>query len=162
MLMTPLGSIQISIDGEPIEYKERLVSNDRTCPNLNGRYAISVHFKPNGKEHFITCRIQSYVATDRDYVETGERLELKSFFKNDVKMSIGMEGETGYFPDSNRLSDYYDYDNEYLSDGVQFHIFSNTKTQDFVFGIAWINVATSENEVQTWYGADPTMFLKEH
>lgn len=34
----------------------------------------------------------------------------------------------------------------------------DTKTTKFVFGIAWIDNVTAENDVQTWYGADPTLF----
>ncbi len=31
-------------------------------------------------------------------------------------------------------------------------------TTKYVFGIAWIENVTTENDVQTWYGADPTLF----
>ena len=28
----------------------------------------------------------------------------------------------------------------------------------YVFGVTWIENVTTENDVQTWYGADPTLF----
>ncbi len=37
-------------------------------------------------------------------------------------------------------------------------ITENTKTAAYVFGVAWIVNVTEENDVQTWYGADPTYF----
>ena len=37
----------------------------------------------------------------------------------------------------------YDYENDYLDNGVSYEIFDFTKTD--------------ENELQTWFGADPTI-----
>ncbi len=73
-------------------------------------------------------------------------------------MSIGMEGEAGYYSDGTRATNTYDYDNDYMEDGVLYQIMRDTKTTKFVFGIAWIDNVTAENDVQTWYGADPTLF----
>lgn len=69
-----------------------------------------------------------------------------------------MEGETGYCADGTRAFDTYDYDTEYLDDGVQYVIVENTNATTYVFGIAWIENVTDDNEVQTWFGADPTLF----
>lgn len=67
-----------------------------------------------------------------------------------------MEGEAGYYPDGTRATDIYDYDNEYMDDGVRYLIDENTQTRKYKFGIAWIDNVTKENDVQTWYGADTT------
>ncbi len=83
---------------------------------------------------------------------------MKSFYKGHSKLSIGMEGETGYFADGTRAFDTYDYDTEYLEDGVRYVINEDTKTDRYVFGVAWIENVTDDNDVQTWFGADPTMF----
>ena len=102
----------------------------------------------------------SYIAyenIDDDFVETGDNLELKSFVKNNIKLSIGMEGDSGYFSDGTRISDYYDYDNDYFDNGVSYQILKNTQTNKYVFGIAWIVDQRPDNEVQTWYGADPSI-----
>lgn len=50
---------------------------------------------------------------------------------------------------------------------MTFLIETNTKTERYVFGIAWIdNVRwddptgeSSDRDVETWYGADPTLAL---
>ena len=98
-----------------------------------------------------------YKRQDDDFVETGDNLELKSFVKNNIKLSIGMEGDSGYFSDGTRISDYYDYDNDYFDNGVSYQILKNTQTNKYVFGIAWIVDQRPDNEVQTWYGADPSI-----
>ena len=91
-------------------------------------------------------------------IESGERLELKSFYRDNTKLSIGMEGDAGYYPDGTRSLDVYDYDNDYMEDGVSYLILEETKTTKYVFGVAWIEKVTAENDVQTWFGADPTLF----
>lgn len=55
-------------------------------------------------------------------------------------------------------SESYKKRNYYMEDGVLYQIMRDTKTTKFVFGIAWIDNVTAENDVQTWYGADPTLF----
>lgn len=51
----------------------------------------------------------------------------------------------------------YDYENDYLDNGVSYEIFDFTKTRQFFFAICWIDDYTDENELQTWFGADPTI-----
>ena len=60
-----------------------------------------------------------------------------------------MEGDTGYYPDGTRINNYYDYDNNYFDNGVSYQILQNTRTNQFVFGIAWIDNPKQDNEVQT-------------
>ncbi len=48
-----------------------------------------------------------------------------------------------------RSSDVYDYDNDYMVDGVSYLILEETKTTRYVFGVAWIENVTAENDVQT-------------
>ena len=72
---------------------------DRLCPDVDGRFCIKVEFVPDGERHTISCIIKSHIPSDKDGVESGEWLELKSFYKGHSKLSIGMEGETGYFAD---------------------------------------------------------------
>lgn len=94
MLETPLGKIQIRIDGERIAYEAYELDCGRSCENLNGRYYIQIHFVPDGKEHEISCSIIGHKVSDRDDIESGERIELKSFYNEDCKLSIGMEGDS--------------------------------------------------------------------
>lgn len=158
-MTTPLGDIEICIDGKSIKYTaQNMGVMDRLCPDVDGRFCIKVEFVPDGERHAISCIIKSHIPSDKDGVESGERLELKSFYKGHSKLSIGMEGETGYFADGTRAFDTYDYDTEYLEDGVRYVINEDTKTDRYVFGVAWIENVTDDNDVQTWFRADPTMF----
>jgi hypothetical protein len=157
MLSTPLGDIIILIDNKAISYNAIPVNRDKTCMDIHGRYKIVIDFIPDGQEHQIKCLIDGYENIDDDFVETGDNLELKSFVKNNIKLSIGMEGDSGYFSDGTRISDYYDYDNDYFDNGVSYQILKNTQTNKYVFGIAWIVDQRPDNEVQTWYGADPSI-----
>ena len=159
MLSTPLGDIEIYIDNEKVEYTVKNIgASERLCPDISGRFGIEILYEPDGKQHTISCRIKKYHASSRDEIEPGERLELKSFYRENTKLSIGMEGDAGYYSDGTRDSDVYDYDNDYMEDGVSYLIMEDTKTTKYVFGIAWIDNVTVENDVQTWYGADPTYF----
>jgi hypothetical protein len=156
MLVTPLGQIKIYIDGMLVPYTEKPIANDKTCRDLDGRYTIEITFIPDGEMHTISCCLYNYEKSDDDDIESGERLELKSFCQGSVKLSIGMEGDIGYLSNGVRISE-YDYDNSYLDNGVQFEILPDTKTSKYVFGIAWLNKVNDKNEVQTWYGADPSI-----
>lgn len=154
-LRTPLGEIIVSIDEKEIDYNYYKIKNNDRCKDLLGRYLINICFKCDGIEHTISCCIKDYKKTIKDDIETGENLELKSFFKDNIKLSIGMEGDTG---SSERDSNYYEYDNEYLDNGVEYKILKNTsdKVKNYIFVIAWIENFNSDNDVQTWFGADPS------
>ena len=159
MLTTPLGDIEIYVDDNKVEYMEKNIRvSDKLCPDVSGRYAIKIDFIPAGKIHTISCKIKGHVSSKKDGIESGEQLELKSFYKDNTKLSIGMEGESGYYADGMCVSDRYDYDNKYMGDSVLYLLMKETKTTKYVFGIAWIENVTTENDVQTWYGADPTLF----
>lgn len=92
----------------------------------------------------------------KHYPESGERLECQAFYQDNVKLSIGIECDTGYFDTGERIGN-YDYDSIYLNNGIGYKILSTTKSHVLVFGVSWINQCTDENDVRTWYGADPTI-----
>ncbi|MDO4280536.1 MAG: hypothetical protein Q4C56_02790 [Peptococcaceae bacterium] len=163
MLLTPLGEIEILFDNEEIEYDyTALLCDPSSFPDLDGRFFIKLNFKPDGKRHTISCRIKGHIPNSNDDIESGENLELKSFYRGTTKLSIGMEGDSGYFIDGTRASDTYDYDNDYLPDGVEYIVLGTTETEEYVFAIAWIDPFTEENEIQTWEGADPYGIRLEH
>jgi len=159
-LLTPFGKIKILIDGKPIPYVAQRGRNlEGMCPHVLGRYQIAVHFTPDGEN-------QTGLSYER-MPESGDCLECQSFYNDcGFKMSIGLECESGYIG-SVRFSDRYDYDVEYLKNGMTFLIDRNTKTKHYVFGISWIdnvgwNEQTEDNrkrDVETWFGADPTIGL---
>lgn len=156
-LCTPFGKIMICIDGQQVPcsiWRRSLV--EYGCETLQGRYLIFVEYVPDGKIHTISCRMKDYKGSSEDYIETGERLELKSFCRNGRKISLGMEGDFWYLEtasgEQRRESIYgYDYDCGYLDDGVQYEILPFTKTRLYIFGVAW----GDDKGVATWIGADP-------
>ena len=148
MLKTQLGEIIVSIDDTETEYTAVTVPLDHRCDKLNGRYYICINHENDGKLHTITCRISGYTPSEKDGSEDGENLLLMSFFKGNAKLSIGVEFD--YYSK-------YDYEAVHLQDGMQFRVFPQTKTKYFVFGIAWVDNCNDENEIHTWFGADPTL-----
>ncbi len=154
MLKTPVGSLEIQIDNVSTDYVCVPVPIDGICADVGGRYAIVVHFCPDQAEHTISCKIKNHTPSPLDGPESGENLELYSFYKNGAKLSLGMEGDSGYINDKRLAA--FDYDTEYLDDGVQYCILAITKTEKYVFGVAWINKVTEKNDIQTWLAADPT------
>lgn len=167
MLITPFGKIKILVDEKEIPYSVRKGKiNKNLYPDVLGRYQIAVRFIPDGKEHSIACVFEANCLYERN-IESGERLECQSFYNDrQYKMSIAIECEAGYV-DGTRVSRNYDYDAEYLENGIAYLILSGTKTERYIFGIAWIdNVdcddavgSTKKRDVQTWFGADPTLAL---
>lgn len=130
------------------------------------RYQIAVQFTPDGENHTIACVFESDCLYERT-PESGDRLECQSFYNDcGFKMSIDLECEGGYV-DGKRFSNEYDYDSDYLANGMAFLIDRNTQTERYVFGISWIdnviwNDHTEDNrkrDVETWYGADPMIGL---
>jgi len=157
-LITPLGSVIIYKDDFQIEYNTIKLDNDPVrFPNIAGRYKIEVEYESDNLPHLICCVIE-----DIDYrkvkccYESGERLECQALYQGNIKLSIGIECDTGYLDTAERVSN-YDYDSIYLDNGIGYKILSTTKSSKLIFGIAWINGYTDENKIQTWLGADPTI-----
>lgn len=166
-LVTPFGEIDILIDGRQVPYVaqegERI---EHLCPDVLGRFQITVEFVPDGKEHSIACVFTPNCQYQRDW-ESGERLECQGFYgEQRVKMSIGVECESGYYADGTRASDRYDYDADYLENGMAYMILPETRTERYTFGISWIDdagwddpIEDGDRSVQAWNGADPTLSL---
>ncbi|WP_373724974.1 hypothetical protein [Bacteroides heparinolyticus] len=166
-LNTPFGEIAIMIDGQAIDYTVQKGSdNDVLWPDVRDRYQIEVRYVPDGKEHSLSCVFLPTCSYEKS-PESGERLECQSFYGPlRVKMSIGIECEAGYIGGV-RASDEYDYDADYLDNGMAYIIMPETKTEKYVFGIAWIDDVgwddpiddEHDRDVQTWFAADPTLAL---
>lgn len=166
-LKSPLGEIIVMVDGHPIDYiAQKGSDNDVLWPDVRNRYQIEVRYVPDGNEHSLSCVFSPACSYEKS-AESGERLECQSFYSPQrVKMSIGLECEAGYIGGV-RASDEYDYDADYLDNGMAYVIMPETKTEKYIFGIAWINdvgwddpIDNEHNrDVQTWFAADPTLAL---
>lgn len=159
-LETPFGKVKILIDDKEVLYNAvKKQANERVCPDIIGRYHIGVDFVPDGCIHEIKCIIEGITYSDRG-PESGEMLECQSFYNADNwKLSIGVECETGFLPDGGRWSKRYDYDADYLDNGMSYIILEETKEEHFVFGIAWIDNVEDNHarDIQTWFAADVTI-----
>ena len=148
MVSTPLGAVKLFVNDEEVEFTAtKLNHSDPKYSEVSGRFLIPYDFKKDVKNQKIACCIPGLDVEGE--IESGEKLEAISFYKHNVKLTIGVEAEFTDHPN------YIDYSGDYLDNGVQYRTTKSTKDQRFKFGICWIQPFTDENEVQTWFGADP-------
>lgn len=158
---TPFGEIKISIDDKDYPFYTVFEHKDKTgiFPDILGCYRIVVDFKTDGCGHEIKCYIPGMKYKEIS-PESGENLECQSFYDdNGMKISFGVEGESGTLPDGYRFSERYDYDVNYLENGISYVLRKESQGNRYVFGIAWIDgvVDNPERDIQTWFAADITL-----
>ncbi|MFB5089578.1 hypothetical protein PGC35_20750 [Psychrobacillus sp. PGGUH221] len=149
MLITPLGAIKLFVNDEEVGFTAIKLDFELHCRDVNGRYLIQYEYKSEMKNQEIKCCIPSLDV--KGEIESGESLEAVSYYRNDIKLTIGVEGE---FTDEAK---YIDYGGGYLSNGIQYVTNHTTSDRKFYFGVCWIQPLTEENDIQTWFGADPTL-----
>ena len=150
MLKTQFGNIVIRFDGVSAPFSIIPIANERLFPDVNGAFMLKYMYTCDNKVHTLRCFLDACNATG--YPESGERLEAIAFYEQGGKLSIGCEG---WFSEPEEYG--YDYDGCYLDNGLEIEITSHTKSQAFLFGVSWLEHCTEENEVQTWFAADPTI-----
>lgn len=150
MLSTPLGNIQLFVNNGEVAFTAiKLGDLHFSNSAIKGRYLIEYEYKSEMKEQIIKCCIPT-IDVDGD-IESGERLEAISFYKDDVKLTIGVDCE---FTDE--LAE-FDFSGEYVSNGIQYETFQTTADRTFRFGVCWIQPCNEENAHQSWFGADPNV-----
>ena len=150
-LDTPFGIIEILFDDVPVQFNCRNIGPDIDLfPEANGAFRISVDVDLDGEEHLLKMKMRNCAVSGEP--ETGERLEAISFYSGVGKITLGCYASFGDYEDYE-----FDYDGCLCSDGIEIGIFSSTKTHTFKFGVCWVNQCTEENDVQTWFGADPAI-----
>ncbi|MDX8362975.1 hypothetical protein [Cytobacillus sp. IB215316] len=155
MLETPLGHIKLFVNENEVDFTPiKLEKMDLLSPDVNGRYLIQYNYKTEYKNQTIKCCLPSL--NIKGDIQSGERLESIAYYKNDIKLSIGADGE---FVDDPYHDPYFDFTGEYLSNGIEYQTTKITKDKVFQFGICWIQPCTDENDDQTWCGADPNIML---
>ena len=150
MLTTPFGNICITMDDKPIPYAIAPVQNSKLFPDVSGAYVLAFEYLSDGVSHELHCVLDA--PSVKGGIESGERLEAISFYDDQRKLTIGCEG---CFGDPDEYN--YDYDGDYLSNGLTISITPATKSKVFLVGVAWLDLCTKENDVQTWFAADPTI-----
>ena len=150
-LITPFGEAMLLLDGKETDYRFHAVPRDpRTCPDLFGRYALTVDFPPDGKPHTLICTLPA-LGEHPCVSEPGEGLMLVTAEIRNIRLSIGIRADNCGFP----RRDYEGFDTAH---GIGFRLFPHTKTRRFVFRIAWIVLGSPHDgrALQTWFGADPS------
>lgn len=148
MLHTILGDLYIIVNGKERNYETLELANKGEIFKVDKRYKIELDNLPTvNKETVIECIINSKEGYVLDGgVETGESLALISFDVDNIKLSIGVEG------DMEGVS--YIYSNDRLTVKIS----QNANIKSLVFCIAWISMQDKEKEdIYTWFAADPTL-----
>ena len=149
MLKTPFGNIRMFLDKKEVEFNFFKIQNSKSFLKTE-TYSLKYEFKKEKvdkiNKHFLKCILETNFEYEA-YVETGERLEAISFEINKGKLTIGTT--TGFsmmkFDGNNN-----DFDVEYLENGIEIVIFKETVSQEFCFGISFLENMNLENEIQTW------------
>jgi len=148
-LTTPLGNIEITLDGAVLAAEIILIPPMEVLfPDVTATYMLVVPYISDGQTHILRCCLKNN--SIKGGVESGERLETIAFYAHDLKLSIGAAGGFGMpydYPE-------FDYDGEYLPNGIEIIIREKTKSKKFVFGVSWISPVTNENSAQTWYAVE--------
>lgn len=156
MLDTPLGKIHVTWDGKLIEYRIEKAPLYEACKDLDGRYFIHISFEPDGKEHNIDCKLVDFSSTKTEHAG-GERVESLEIYEEEIKMSIATQAEVLSYKngkiDEDDPCNIYNYDVEYLENGMRYVILPITTEKEVIFGVSWMSNYDDDNEVQTWFGA---------
>lgn len=92
MIQTPLGRIEITKDEKKVDCTIRRVRNDDRCPELNGRFAVLIDYIPDGQEHTVSCCIKGIRESKSDFIESDERVDIKSFCRETTKLATVYKG----------------------------------------------------------------------
>lgn len=105
----------------------------RDAHDVSSRFSITVNaFKETAT---IWCVIGNKSINGQP--ETGENFEAISFYKDDIKLTIGI------------TADFSEQKGQLLENGIEI-----TTAMPVQFGICWIQSVTDTNDVQAFFGAD--------
>jgi hypothetical protein len=151
MLNTPFGKISMYLNEEEIYYKYEKLENiyigylRLLVFEVDDRYKISVNINDLKVPLSFECQFDTKVVFSDSGINSGERLALKTWEKNNLMFSIGTEDEI----DGIEI--------KYLDCGIKVDITKNDAVNELVFGIAWRYIKDYEKEyTYTWFAADPT------
>ena len=149
MLKTPFGNIRMFLDKKEVEFNFSKIQNSKSFLKTE-TYSLKYEFKKEKvdkiNKHFLKCILETNFEYEA-YVETGERLEAISFEINKGKLTIvTVSGLSMVEVDGNNN----DFDVKYLKNGIEIVIFKETASQEFSFGISFLENMNLENEIQTW------------
>lgn len=146
MLKTELGTIKVLVDGQNCNYHIEELSNTQSNYCVDKRYKLTVPVPTNTSKVVVECALTDFMGDKgRGGVESGQQLALISFYRGNIKLSLGTEDEIPHVH-----SGYTDY-------GLNVTIDKEADLKQVVFGVAWIAMKDEEKEdIYTWFAADPT------
>lgn len=147
MLRTPIGKLKILLNNDEIGYKEKKLLTKTKNFTVDKR--VQIEFAPNiqlSNENIIKfIFVNNGDVAIKSCIETGEDLQLISFYYKNFKVSLGM----------NELQS---VKYTYLENGIQLEIMSSLIISEIKTIVAWLEMQDAELEdVFTWYAADPTL-----
>lgn len=159
MWKTPFGELVVEVCNgkmERVEAHTQSIEKEIEPRFLvDGRRLIEVTLQPEEREEFtFTCRFRPSLKITDSSIETGEFLELKSWYQDDFKWSIGAVDEDWLL--SLRKVDLMEV--EYLENGISLKIRGLAKDEPFMlpFGVAWkLLKDPAEEDIYTWFAASP-------
>ncbi|WP_341202122.1 hypothetical protein [Planomicrobium okeanokoites] len=155
---TLFGRLEFLVCGEDqkeLEVDVQIIEQEiDECFLVDGRYLIEMRITPKKSQiynfaiHFTTSR-----TITNAYVEAGEHLELKSWFSDNLKWSLGAVDEDWL----RALRNVDLTEVEYLDDGISLKIDGIPPGEPFMlpFGVAWKESADLE-DASTWFAASPS------
>ncbi|WP_033541300.1 hypothetical protein [Planococcus sp. CAU13] len=159
MLETPFGKVRVLVSDEdwrPIEAGIAFIEKevDERFP-VDGRWLIEVRLTPQKvQRHIFTIRFTPSLTISDAEIETGEALELKSWYCGNLKLSLGAVDEDWL----RALRKVELTEVEYLDYGITLRIDGIPAGEEFMlpFGVAWQEMQNLEEEAHhTWYMAAP-------
>lgn len=144
-----MGDIDIIVNGTSFEYSIIKLPNAQKQFLVDKRFKIIVKKLPlSDTDITVECKIINFKGDNvKGYVESGEGLNLVSFYRKKLKLSIGIEDQ---------INNVYCECIEY---GLKITVFKQSFLKQLVFGIAWLSMHDEEKEeIYTWFAADPTLY----
>lgn len=151
-LSLPSGTIRLTLDGkEQLFDIVALEPSSPETPNLTELLKLRYRYKRNGKAHKLRLLFSSPGAESS--VEPGERLEAISFYSHGGKTTLAVSGAFGMAAEYG-----YDYDGEYLKNGIELDLSPETKGHTVTFAVAWLKDCTEQTDTQTWLAVDSVLW----
>lgn len=154
-LKIPVGNIVVYFDGIPQHTEWQKLQDYNEHNKVDSRLCFKFNYQKDNKTHSLKCVIEDCTLDSKPEFESGENLVALSIYLGDFGLTVGAEGE-----EIEECNLFYDYGLTVLPNGLQYDIRTNTKSQIFIFGLAWVfdYKKTGEDDVRTWLAADPAAF----
>lgn len=147
MLQTPIGKLKILLNDDEVDYKENFLQTETKSFTVDKRVQIKFDrdIQLNNRSVIKFVFINDEDLTIKSCIETGENLQLISFYFKNFKLSIGME-------------ELQSVKYTYLVNGIQLEIDIPIVISEINTIVAWVEMQDNDLEDSfTWYAADPTL-----